>query len=78
MRKRRVPAGRKIRRIMRRLYGPGSGITWVFHARPGEPCEACRLMLIHYPSCGCGHCPSDPGTVIHRRLSEVLSEKGLI
>lgn len=71
-------SGNPLRRIMRKLYAPDQGITWVFHTRPGETCEACRLNLVHYPSCDCGRCPADPGTVIHRRLSEVLAEKGLI
>jgi hypothetical protein len=70
--------GPEIKATLRKLYGPGNGITWVFHADPGEPCEACRLNLIHYPSCNCGHCPADPGVVMHRRLSDVLAEKGLI
>ena len=68
----------RFRRAQRKLYAPGQGITWVFHAAPGEPCEACRLNLVHYPSCSCGRCPADPGIVIHRKLSEVLAEKGLI
>ncbi len=69
---------RTLARTLRKLYGHGNGIAWAFHTRPGEACEACRLNLVHYPTCGCGRCPPDPGTVIHRDLSEVLAEKGLI
>jgi hypothetical protein len=54
---RRRLAGRAFRHAAGRLFSPESGIAWVFHSPNGEPCEACRLNLIHYGQCECGHCP---------------------
>ncbi len=52
---------------IRNAFGP-----LVFYARASQPCEACRLLAVHYPTCECGHCPADPGTVIHRSLADSL------
>lgn len=70
---------RRFRRTLRQVYRPGQGIDWVFHAEPGQPCKACTINASHYDTCTCGHCPPRPvGMVIHRRLSEVLHDEGLI
>ena len=50
-----------------------NGLAW--HTRPGEPCEACRLNLVHYDTCDCGHCPPavPRGTVLHVSLADRLA-----
>lgn len=57
---------RQFGRNLRKAYSPKSGITWVFHTAPGEPCQACTINTHGYDYQG--------ETVIHRRLSEVLAE----
>ncbi len=68
---------RRLTRIMRGLFGPDSGIIWVFHASAGQPCPACLLLRNHYTSCQCGHCPEPVAEVIHRSVADKLADLGL-
>jgi len=49
---------------------------WAWHTQPGQPCEACRLRLVHYDTCDCGHCPPaiPRGTVMHVSLADRYAE----
>ena len=71
---RKIIQRKRMRKTFRRLFGPSSGITWVFHSADGEVCEACTLQANHYETCSCGHCPPRVTDVIHRPLSEVIRE----